>query len=634
MELSLEDITAAFGWQLTLAAFFFLMTNFALGLMSREKKDTLALWLMGAGTEDNWSRSFLDLFDALFGERHLSARCLIRSCIASGVSVSLIWGLMIWSGTLDRVAFGSLGFANALMIGVAVNFIADYVSLLETRYLLGRVPKLKRVSAQALVLLIDLVITGAIILLAIWLVQRSGLFVVERADVLSVGLAFSIYSAPFYSTFLTSVWTWVYILSTWVIRGFARLRLADWIDVEHRPTLIVSLILSGFVLLGSLGVGAALEEDDSGLSRLDMAVCSVAKGTICDRMRTLTNDPETQFLLQVYACEGGLTEDCVDEGTAAYRLGGERAAQLLMASCEGGDMRGCSFLGLVYNEGVGVEVDQDLAFKSYLKACDGGEPISCANIALQFKRGDFGEVDFGAALAYYERPCEEGFSGGCTALGADLEQGELPGGDDIRIRALYEKACDGEDMRGCHNLSSFVGRGRGGDFDPDRATALLERACIGGFQRSCSVYGSQLVRDGQKERGYQLLEQACEADEQHGCTLRGMYYFDGQPKDDDLGLSFLERACALDHATGCARYAGEVLRLTIEDGTLERAKDAFAAAEKACDLELPVGCFFAAAALMVHEDQTEEEIRQAHVFAERACRANVAGACDLLAEFD
>ena len=376
MEISLDDLTQTFGWQLTLAAFFFLMTNAALGLMSREKKDTLALWLMGAGTEENWSKSFLDLFDSLFGERHLSVRCLFRSCLASLISVSLIWGLMIWTGTLDRVVFGSLGFGNALMIGIAVNFVADYVSLLETRYLLGRVPRLRKFSAQALVLIVDLVITAAIILLAIWLAQRSGLFVVESADWLSVGLAFSIYSAPFYSTFLTSIWTWVYIVSTWVIRTFARLRLAEWIDVEHRPTLIVSLILSGIVFLGSLGVGVALEEDDSGLSRLDMAVCSVAKGTICDRMKTLTNDPETQFLLQVYACEGGVTETCVEEGLATYELDSTRAVQLFSASCEGGNFGGCANLGFMNANGLGVPEDLVRAFELYRQGCDGGHARS------------------------------------------------------------------------------------------------------------------------------------------------------------------------------------------------------------------------------------------------------------------
>lgn len=558
MELSLDDIAQTFGWQLTFAAFFFLMTNAGLGLMSREKKDTLALWLMGAGSEENWSTSFLDLFDSLFGERHLSVRCLVRSCVASLISVGLIWGIMIWTGTLERVVFGDLGFGNALMIGIAVNFVADYLSLLETRYILGRVPKLRRISAQAIILIVDLAITATIILLAIWLVQRSGLVVVESADWLSIGLAFSIYSAPFYSTFLTSIWTWVYIVSTSVIRTFARWRLAEWVDVEHRPTLIVSLILSAIVFLGSLGVGFVLEKNESGLSRLDMAVCTVGKGTICDRMQALTVDPETRFLLQVNACGGDGWNRCINRGAAAHGVDNLRAVELFNASCEAGNPLGCSNLGVMHQYGDGVAADPQRAAVLYQIGCDGGLHKSCSRLGFLHWYGEGVARDFSVALELLGLGCRGGEARACMFSGILYATGNGVAQDDQRAAILYSDACEMEEPLACQMLANAYESGTGVEQDRIRATELYLLACENEEAQSCWLAGLNFERglgvDMDPERAAQLFGLACDGEDALGCdSLGDIYLSEGTTLDRnaDIALDAYSRACLMDYQPAC-----------------------------------------------------------------------------------
>lgn len=41
--------------------------------------------------KENWCRSFCAIFDALFGRRHLSLKCLFRSATASLLAVALLW---------------------------------------------------------------------------------------------------------------------------------------------------------------------------------------------------------------------------------------------------------------------------------------------------------------------------------------------------------------------------------------------------------------------------------------------------------------------------------------------------------------------------------------------------------------
>ncbi|WP_171182137.1 hypothetical protein, partial [Ruegeria sp. HKCCD8929] len=127
-------------WALGLGASMFGLTVYA-GLLNPARKEDLALWLMGAQTEEGWSRSFISLFDAVFGSNHFSIRCFVRSTIATLIAVIVIWLLM---GSVDVIGVrmqSELALGSVLVIGLMINVIADYVSLLETRWLLGNMPR-------------------------------------------------------------------------------------------------------------------------------------------------------------------------------------------------------------------------------------------------------------------------------------------------------------------------------------------------------------------------------------------------------------------------------------------------------------------------------------------------------------
>ncbi|MDU8913618.1 tetratricopeptide repeat protein [Aestuariicoccus sp. MJ-SS9] len=414
----LNWLQGTLGWQAYLAAAFFLMTSAALNLLSRERKDDIALWLMGGHSEESWSKTFLSLFDAHFGENHLSGKCLFRSCIASVLAVSGIWGLMAMTGTLETRFANAMSMTEAIAIGVAVNLVADYLSLLETRFLLSRMPRLRSAPAQCLVLAADAVLTAAIILITIEIVKHTGLVPEKNASWAAIGLAFSVYSAPFYSTFLTSVWTWVYILSTWVLRLFTRLNLGVHLDVVNRPTLFLSLTLSGFVLLGSWGGSFALERGDDGLSPLERSVCSVAKGDVCERLLALTDNPTAKLTLAMNACEGGVNTRCMSEALALYETDGATAARFWRFACENGNAPGCTNLGIRYERGDGVDLDLPRALALYEQACSMNEATGCYYTGWSLRDG-IGEVrDSQRALDFFRKACEMGEDRACGAAEA------------------------------------------------------------------------------------------------------------------------------------------------------------------------------------------------------------------------
>ena len=90
---------ANWSWAGGLAASMLGLTLLANSLLNPARKDEIALWLMGAQSDETWARTFTSLFDAVFGERHFSMNCFIRSAIASLLAVALIWLMMGSMGT-------------------------------------------------------------------------------------------------------------------------------------------------------------------------------------------------------------------------------------------------------------------------------------------------------------------------------------------------------------------------------------------------------------------------------------------------------------------------------------------------------------------------------------------------------
>ena len=60
----------------------------------------------------------------------------------------------------------------------------------------------------------------------------------------------------------------------------------------------------------------------------------------------------------------------------------DKAAELFKKVCDGGHMRGCGSLGFMYDNGNGVEKNEQKAAELYKKACDGGEMNACRSLGI------------------------------------------------------------------------------------------------------------------------------------------------------------------------------------------------------------------------------------------------------------
>jgi len=214
-------------------------------------------------------------------ERHLSGKCFRRSSLASLAAVGVITlAVLAVDASIIRDFGGGGGgiFVSVTLLALLsllINLLPDYLSLYETRLVLGFMAKSKGALRTLALLLFDLAATVLISFL-VGFVVMFGLFITIFGDPLTVtelaewfweGLTFSGEKSELgifiYSTFFTSVWVWLYALSGFLVKGIATSRkglhfLQRHLNLEEHPLRSMGFVLMLLVTVVYLVWGAAL----------------------------------------------------------------------------------------------------------------------------------------------------------------------------------------------------------------------------------------------------------------------------------------------------------------------------------------------------------------------------------------
>lgn len=236
--------------------------------ISDETRKRLGRALGGADLRELFEsipRQFAILFDKIFGEKHFSRRCFYLSAVASLVASAVVLGLFLatgfggWSTTLavpwdptlqardealtiyrtwpEGRGFSITSVVSFLAAAVYFNVIPDYLSLLETRWLIRWMEK---GTGLAKGIAVDLAATSAISMASVLLVLAATGFPDGPTNPLDVVTGRSEFSVFFYTAFFTSVWLWLYAASVLVSRMLVKLNagvgfLLNVADVQKNP---------------------------------------------------------------------------------------------------------------------------------------------------------------------------------------------------------------------------------------------------------------------------------------------------------------------------------------------------------------------------------------------------------------
>ena len=110
----------------------------------------------------------------------------------------------------------------------------------------------------------------------------------------------------------------------------------------------------------------------------------------------------------------GFSKDLTESGKEAYDKGDyQKAAQLFQKACDGGEAKGCFYLGFLYQNGQGVRQDYQKAAQLYQKACDSGQAVGCSNLGVSYQNGQGVKQNFSTAKQYFGKACDLGLQLGC-----------------------------------------------------------------------------------------------------------------------------------------------------------------------------------------------------------------------------
>lgn len=290
-------------------------------LLAGERKRELGGWLIGElpaeARVDALPKAFIEWFDQLFRTRsvrvlgaELKLPSFWRSALASFlalVAASVVWIANKGGFSEPPTSGTNLSLLLLLYGGVTVvtNIIPDYLSLVESRFVLGKMSQTRSLLGKLAWLGLDVVATSAIVFCFLWgsvylllpLVPENSLYAVgcltqdtfdlERMiDIAIAGLTFStppgtinydVSGIYIFSSFFTSFWVWLYLGSSLLVRlaqlipglrGFLR-RACRVQDYPLRVLAVVSGIVAFALFLLPSAVTLLLPEGRRGTNGMD-----------------------------------------------------------------------------------------------------------------------------------------------------------------------------------------------------------------------------------------------------------------------------------------------------------------------------------------------------------------------------
>jgi hypothetical protein len=259
--------TAAFG---SVYGFFAVLGS----LISAEAKASISAWIerVDIPASRAWPSQFIHLFDTVFGERHLSFKCLLRSFIASIVVTGFI--VFVWIARGEPVSVYPLNdfFATKYLNYLFLPFfglLPDYVSLLKSRYSLYLMEIYNNFFARLAILMADVALVFAIWIVSLCailllyfgptLLSPPGLYAFPRTLYIwgdnqisaAMHMRNDLFHGMFYAGFFTSFWALLYLLSAFVCRLLAlshtTLRGLVWFfDIKNKPLQCIGYVAGIF----------------------------------------------------------------------------------------------------------------------------------------------------------------------------------------------------------------------------------------------------------------------------------------------------------------------------------------------------------------------------------------------------
>jgi TPR repeat protein len=162
----------------------------------------------------------------------------------------------------------------------------------------------------------------------------------------------------------------------------------------------------------------------------------------------------------------------LEAGRAAYMAGEfDKAREIWLPLAEAGDAEAQAWIGSLYANGDGVEVDDSAAFAWYLKSAEAGNVLAQSNVGAMYAMGTGVAQDDKEAVRWFERAAENGDAHGQFNLAVLLTSGTGISKDLAKAAEWYRAAAEGGHYPSQARLGQMYATGHG--VEKDRVQAYL-----------------------------------------------------------------------------------------------------------------------------------------------------------------
>ena len=159
----------------------------------------------------------------------------------------------------------------------------------------------------------------------------------------------------------------------------------------------------------------------------------------------------------------------------------KNAIDLLTPKCESGDAEACNDLGVNFE----LMKEYDNAYANYKKACEAKVQLGCSNLGTLYENGLGVKRDPKKAVEIYKDSCNSGGTQACYHLGNAYRKGEIVKQDYYLAMEAYTNACNAGDLPSCANIGAMYELGLGMNKDEKRAYGIYKVACFRGLNKAC-----------------------------------------------------------------------------------------------------------------------------------------------------
>lgn len=274
--------------------------------------------------------------------------------------------------------------------------------------------------------------------------------------------------------------------------------------------------------------------------------------------------------LQQHGCEQGDGIACFNIGFKAEQRtpkDWELARTSYEKACGYGFAEGCSYLGVIYRHGRGIQSDLKRGAELYRKACMGGYMIGCNSMGYLYQIGSGVEKDPILAHEYYSKACKGGLTRACTNLGTLAEQNS-DGKKSKEAVDFYTQSCKSGDGKGCSRLGVLhLGGTHGAKKDEKLALEKFVQSCEKNYGPGCCNVGV-IEEDGigkkpDYDKAKAFYERACKLEEYKGCHNLGVMHAEGVGGEKSMGTAadYFMVACENGFSNSCSYLGDKWLKL-------------------------------------------------------------------------